>query len=245
VYEAIRFSAYLRQDEKISQEDKEAHIESILTMLQLQDIREKRIGEPGVGSGVSKHEAKRVTIGVELASNPSVLFLDEPTSGLDSQAAYIVMKAVDQVAKSGRTVICTIHQPSAEIFSFFNKLILLKRGGQLVFFGPADKARDYFINIHPTPHLLAADYNTADLVLDAVTLAQDQEDSTNELNDLDISSLEIGNGSRNRNLETLFKETDQWKTFISEIEEFAAHPSELIDVDKKHEKPSFITRSRK
>ena len=72
--------------------------------------------------------AFRVTIGVELGANPSVVFLDEPTSGLDSMAADLVMAAIQSVAASGRTIICTIHQPSLYLFNQFDHLLLLKKG---------------------------------------------------------------------------------------------------------------------
>jgi ABC-type multidrug transport system ATPase subunit len=69
-------------------------------------------------------------------SNPSILFLDEPTSGLDSRAAQIVMRGVVNIVGSGRSVICTIHQPSRRLFMYFDHLMLLKRGGEVAYFGP-------------------------------------------------------------------------------------------------------------
>lgn len=81
-------------------------------------------------------ERKRLTVGVELVSNAPVIFLDEPTSGLDSRAAAVVMRVVKRIANTGRTVICTIHQPSAELFFLFDDLLLLQKGGWPVFFGP-------------------------------------------------------------------------------------------------------------
>lgn len=77
-----------------------------------------------------------LTLAVELASNAPILFLDEPTSGLDSRAAAAVIKAVASVAATRRTVICTVHQPSAALFSAFHDLLLLQRGGYMVYFGP-------------------------------------------------------------------------------------------------------------
>ncbi len=71
-----------------------------------------------------------------MVANPSLLFLDEPTSGLDSRAAAIVMRAIKNVAKTNRTVICTIHQPSAYLFEMFDNLLLLQKGGKTVYFGP-------------------------------------------------------------------------------------------------------------
>ncbi|KAE8099776.1 hypothetical protein FH972_017730 [Carpinus fangiana] len=76
---------------------------------------------PGV-SGLSNEQRKRLTIAVELVSNPSIIFMDEPTSGLDARAAAIVMRAVKNVAQTGRTVVCTIHQPSIDIFEAFDEV---------------------------------------------------------------------------------------------------------------------------
>ncbi len=86
--------------------------------------------------GLSPGQLKLLTIGVELVSNPSILFLDEPTSGLDSRAALVVMRVVKNIAATGRTVLCTIHQPSSEVFYLFDYLLLLKSGGETVYFGP-------------------------------------------------------------------------------------------------------------
>jgi energy-coupling factor transporter ATP-binding protein EcfA2 len=103
-------------------------------MLELTPIENTMIGNEEV-SGLSFEQKKRVSIAVELAANPSVLFLDEPTTGLDSRAAQVVIRCIKRVASSGRTVVCTIHQPSAVIFEAFDSLLLLRRGGQTVYFG--------------------------------------------------------------------------------------------------------------
>ena len=103
-------------------------------MLELGPIRNKKVGKLETG-GMSFEQKKRVSIGVELAANPSILFLDEPTTGLDSRAAQLVMRGIRRVASSGRSVVCTIHQPSYPIFTMFDSLLLLKRGGRTVYFG--------------------------------------------------------------------------------------------------------------
>lgn len=79
------------------------------------------MGLPGV-DGLSTEQRKRLTIAVELVSNPSIIFMDEPTTGLDARAAAIVMRAVRNVANTGRTIVCTIHQPSIDIFEAFDEV---------------------------------------------------------------------------------------------------------------------------
>jgi ABC-type multidrug transport system ATPase subunit len=76
-----------------------------------------------------------ITFSLSLLQNVSIIFADEPTSGLDASAAAVVMRGLKRIAQSGRAVCCTIHQPSIAIFNGFDELLLLKRGGETVFFG--------------------------------------------------------------------------------------------------------------
>lgn len=65
-----------------------------------------------------------------------LLFLDEPTSGLDSQSAWAIVAFLRELAdKAGQAILCTIHQPSGELFQVFDRLLLLRVGGQTVYFG--------------------------------------------------------------------------------------------------------------
>lgn len=84
-------------------------------------MKDALVGIQGV-SGLSNEQRKRLTIAVELVANPSIIFLDEPTTGLDARAAAIVMRAVKNVANTGRTIVCTIHQPSINIFEAFDEV---------------------------------------------------------------------------------------------------------------------------
>ncbi|KAG2502582.1 hypothetical protein JM16_009636, partial [Phytophthora kernoviae] len=127
--EALTFSAFLRQDADVPDSQKYDSVNECLDLLDLHPIANQII------RGSSTEQMKRLTIGVELAAQPSVLFLDEPTSGLDARSAKLIMDGVRKVADTGRTIICTIHQPSALVFSVFDSLLLLKRGGEMVFFG--------------------------------------------------------------------------------------------------------------
>lgn len=138
--EALQFSAYLRQGDRVAPERIEEIVDECLELLGLDDIAGRLI------RGSTAEQRKRLTLGVELAAQPSVLFLDEPTSGLDARAAKSLMDGVRKVADSGRTVICTIHQPSTEVFLLFDHLLLLQRGGETVFFGDLGHRGDALIS---------------------------------------------------------------------------------------------------
>ena len=96
-------------------------VEEVMELVELKAIRNAIVGLPGVG-GLSTEQRKRLTIAVELVSNPSIIFMDEPTSGLDARAAAIVMRTVRNTVNTGRTVVCTIHQPSIDIFEAFDEV---------------------------------------------------------------------------------------------------------------------------
>ena len=103
--------------------------EKVLKMCGLEAYGDAIVGSLGV------EHRKRTTIAVELVAKPSLIFVDEPTSGLDSQSAWAIMSFLRDLADSGQAIVCTIHQPSAELFQVFDRLLLLKKGGQTVYFG--------------------------------------------------------------------------------------------------------------
>ncbi|KDP37161.1 hypothetical protein JCGZ_06217 [Jatropha curcas] len=135
VYESVLFSAWLRLPPEVDSETREMFVEEVMELVELNPLRQALVGLPGV-NGLSTEQRKRLTIAVELVANPSIIFMDEPTSGLDARAAAIVMRTVRNTVDTGRTVICTIHQPSIDIFETFDELFLLKRGGQEIYVGP-------------------------------------------------------------------------------------------------------------
>ena len=125
-------------------------------------------------SGLSTEQRKRLTIAVELVANPSIIFMDEPTSGLDARAAAIVMRTVRNTVDTGRTVVCTIHQPSIDIFEAFDELLLMKRGGQVIYSGPlgrnSHKVVEYFEAIHGVQKIKDK-YNPATWMLEVSSIA--------------------------------------------------------------------------
>lgn len=97
-------------------------VDQVMDLVELNPIRDSLVGLPGV-NGLSTEQRKRLTIAVELVANPSIIFMDEPTSGLDARAAAIVMRTVRNTVDTGRTVVCTIHQPSIDIFEAFDEVL--------------------------------------------------------------------------------------------------------------------------
>ena len=168
VREALRFSADLRQPQNVPKEEKDAYCEDIIELLELQDLADAMIGFPGFGLSVEAR--KRVTIGVELAAKPELLlFLDEPTSGLDGQSAYNIVRFLRKLTAAGQKILCTIHQPNALLFQSFDRLLLLQRGGETVYFGDIGPDSKYLIeylekNGAPVP----GDANPAEFMLEAI-----------------------------------------------------------------------------
>ncbi|CAK9182084.1 unnamed protein product [Ilex paraguariensis] len=135
VYESLLYSAWLRLASDVNTETRKMFVEEVMELVELNPLRNALVGLPGV-DGLSTEQRKRLTIAVELVANPSIIFMDEPTSGLDARAAAIVMRTVRNTVDTGRTVVCTIHQPSIDIFEAFDELLLMKRGGQVIYGGP-------------------------------------------------------------------------------------------------------------
>ncbi|QRV75743.1 ABC-2 type transporter [Ceratobasidium sp. AG-Ba] len=134
VREALMFSAELRQPESVPIEEKRAFVEEVIKMCEMESYADAIVGI--VGEGLNVEQRKRLTIGVELAAKPQLLlFLDEPTSGLDSQSAWAIITFLRSLADRGQAILCTIHQPSSELFQSFDRLLLLRKGGQTCYFG--------------------------------------------------------------------------------------------------------------
>ena len=134
VREALQFSALLRQPRETPKQDRLDYVETVIDVLGMHSFADAIVGE--VGEGLNVEQRKRLTIGVELAAKPSLLlFLDEPTSGLDAQAAWSIVKFLKKLAAEGQAILCTIHQPSGELFNQFDRLLLLQKGGKMVYFG--------------------------------------------------------------------------------------------------------------
>ncbi|KAI4380936.1 hypothetical protein MLD38_007066 [Melastoma candidum] len=176
VYESLMYSAWLRLPPEVDYKTRKMFIEEVMELVELVPLREAIVGLPGV-NGLSTEQRKRLTIAVELVANPSIIFMDEPTSGLDARAAAIVMRTVRNTVDTGRTVVCTIHQPSIDIIDAFDELLLLKRGGEEIFFGSlgrhSSRLIEYFEAIDGVPRIKDG-HNPATWMLEVTTSAQEE-----------------------------------------------------------------------
>src|SRR5690606_24728743 len=116
-------------------------------------------------------QRKRTTIGVELVAKPALLlFLDEPTSGLDSQSAWSIVCLLRKLAEHGQAILCTIHQPSAILFEQFDRLLLLRKGGQTVYFGDIGHNSETLVKYFERngAHKCDTKANPAEYILDCI-----------------------------------------------------------------------------
>lgn len=140
--ETLQYSADLRLPPPSTAEDRMGIVEEVILELGLKEAADTRIGN-SQHRGLSGGEKRRVSIGVQMLANPSVLFLDEPTTGLDATSAFQLVRTLKSLATKGRTVITTIHQPRSEIWELFDNLIILSRGSP-VYSGPMKECLPWF-----------------------------------------------------------------------------------------------------
>ena len=156
-------------------------VSEIITILGLDRCADTRVGNEVI-RGISGGERKRVSIGIELITDPSLLFLDEPTTGLDSKSALDVAGILRTLSDNQRTVITTIHSPSAEILEKFDKLICLCKG-EIIYDGPPSKIISYFASLgfpvppltNPADHLMQI-INDDDVRIKAMEKGEDLTD---------------------------------------------------------------------
>ncbi|XP_062534757.1 ATP-binding cassette subfamily G member 4-like [Armigeres subalbatus] len=131
VLEAMHFSANLKIGTELSPASKKIRMNEILCAIGLQDNKKTRT------SKLSGGQKKRLAIALEIVNNPPVMFFDEPTSGLDNSTSKKCVELLKQLAREGRTIICTIHQPSALLLNMFDHLFTVAEG-QCIFSGTAN-----------------------------------------------------------------------------------------------------------
>ncbi|XP_010688122.2 ABC transporter G family member 32 isoform X1 [Beta vulgaris subsp. vulgaris] len=190
VLESLMFSAWLRLSSEVDLQTQMAFVSEVMELVELTSLSGALVGLPGV-DGLSTEQRKRLTIAVELVANPSIIFMDEPTTGLDARSAAIVMRTVRNIVNTGRTIVCTIHQPSIDIFESFDELLFMKRGGQVIYAGPLGprscKLVDYFEAVEGVQKIKPG-YNPAAWMLEVSSMAEEAR--------LDIDFAEVYKNSR-------------------------------------------------
>ncbi|XP_066430194.1 broad substrate specificity ATP-binding cassette transporter ABCG2 isoform X1 [Eleutherodactylus coqui] len=186
VRENLQFSAALRLPRSLKQKEKDERINQIIKELGLTKVANSKVGTELI-RGVSGGERKRTNIGMELITDPGILFLDEPTTGLDASTANAVLLLLKRMSRQGKTIIFSIHQPRYSIFRLFDSLTLLA-GGKMLYHGPSDYALDYFTQLG---YNCEEHNNPADFFLDVIN-----GDSTavalNTLEDVDLGEPNDG-----------------------------------------------------
>lgn len=173
VYETLYFAARTKLNWRKSNQEIENLVNQVIEELGLEDCRDSLIGDEE-SRGISGGQRKRVNIGIELVSDPSVLFLDEPTSGLDASAANEVCTMLQRISRTGIPVITVIHQPRYEIFSMFDDVLLLGKGGRIVYLGPRLEAVAYFEKLG---YKCPPQMNPADFLMDVTNGDVDRDDN--------------------------------------------------------------------
>lgn len=179
VRETLQFAAGLRLPKWMSKAEKHRRAEEVLLQMGLKDCANNLIGSNLV-KGISGGEKRRVTIAIQILTDPRILLLDEPTSGLDGFTAASIMEVLKGLANEGRTLIMTIHQSRSDLWQSFGNVLLLARGGYPVYAGPREGMLTHFQSKgFDCPQTT----NPADFALDLITIDlrhADREAATRE-----------------------------------------------------------------
>ncbi|XP_026314727.1 ATP-binding cassette sub-family G member 1-like isoform X2 [Hyposmocoma kahamanoa] len=163
VGESMAIAADLKLGNELGKAEKELIVEEILQTLGLLEHKNTRTER------LSGGQSKRLSVALELVSNPPVIFLDEPTTGLDVVSVRQLVVLLRLLSRQGRTIVCTVHQPSASLFALFDRVYVLARG-MCCYQGAAPLLVPYLTEIG---HVCPTTHNPADFVLE--TLLGDSE----------------------------------------------------------------------
>ncbi|CAM1508976.1 Fc.00g027150.m01.CDS01 [Cosmosporella sp. VM-42] len=226
VRETLRFAAGLRLPSFMNKDEKYRRAEEVLMKMGLKDCADNLIGSDMI-KGISGGEKRRVSIAVQVLTDPRILLLDEPTSGLDAFTANSIMEVLQGLANEGRTLILTIHQARSDLFKQFGNVLLLARGGSPVYAGPAQEMLGYFGR---QGYECSTHTNPADFALDMITIDLQQDDREAETRERVQKLIQNWNGDGGFNEGRLsdVKEAEESKerTDLTEITEDQEHEKE-------------------
>ncbi|CAL1279820.1 unnamed protein product [Larinioides sclopetarius] len=176
VREHLVFQALLRMDRHLTYQEKMERVAEVILELGLKKCADTVIGVVGKIKGISGGESKRLAFASEILTKPGLMFCDEPTSGLDSFMSQSIISVLRDVAEGGRTIICTIHQPSSEVFELFDHLLLMAEG-RVAFRGRSTKALDFFKRAGLQCPI---NYNPADFYIQNLAIVPGKEKESRE-----------------------------------------------------------------
>ncbi|KAJ8314371.1 hypothetical protein KUTeg_008932, partial [Tegillarca granosa] len=176
VREHLTFRALLRMDNRLTRRQRLVRVEEVLKELGLVKCADTMIGYPGRLKGISGGEMKRLSFASEILTNPPLIFCDEPTSGLDAFMAQNVVQTLKTMANRGRTVLCTIHQPSSEVYNFFDEVLILAEG-RTAYMGPVEDSLAYFSRLGYNCPL---NYNPADFYITTLAIIPGREEECHQ-----------------------------------------------------------------
>lgn len=176
VRETLRYAAQLRLPHWMTTEEKLLRAEDVLLKLGLKDCADTLIGN-ALMKGISGGEKRRVSIALQILTSPNVLICDEPTSGLDSFTAASIIEVLQGLANEGRTVVLTIHQPRSDLYKHFGSMLLLAKGGHVVYAGQASSMVPYFDNLG---YKCPEHANPADFTLDLISTSWTERRSVSD-----------------------------------------------------------------
>ncbi|XP_017075897.2 ABC transporter G family member 41 [Drosophila eugracilis] len=165
VEETLRVSVDLKMPSSTVPQEKQKIIDDIIDVLQLQSCRRTLV------KNLSGGEHKRLSIGIELVTNPPIMFFDEPTSGLDCVASYQVICHLQRLAHDGRIVVCVVHQPGSRLFQLFDDVLVLAHGEVLY----AGEQREMLGTFAQSGHICPQYYNPADFALEVCSQSSTTE----------------------------------------------------------------------
>ncbi|MCL7042967.1 hypothetical protein MKW94_022502 [Papaver nudicaule] len=182
VEETLLFSAEFRLPRSLSKSMKMERVQAVIDELGLRNAAKTLIGDEG-HRGISGGERRRVSIGVDIIHDPILLFLDEPTSGLDSSCAFMVVKVLQRIARTGRIVIMSVHQPSSRVVNLLDHLIFLSQG-EIVYYGSPTNLSLYLSDFgHPVP----LNEDTTEFMLDLYRELESVPDGTKRITEFSKS----------------------------------------------------------
>ncbi|HOU53718.1 MAG TPA: ATP-binding cassette domain-containing protein [Myxococcota bacterium] len=142
VRENVDFACRLRNP-RMSREERQKRVQEAIATVSLEDRASYRVGSPE-NRLLSGGQRRRVSLAMELVGSPDVMLLDEPLTGLSSFDARMLADVFLDLARQGKIVLVVVHQPSAEIFHLFHKILVLDVGGKMAFFGKPQEGLQYF-----------------------------------------------------------------------------------------------------